>query len=92
MGLPVHMSGDESQMSHQARKFGAELSEASQLPVVYFDERFSSAIAEELLQGAGLTKKKRKARLDKLAAQILLMSWLESSRKNEGNASVEDRH
>jgi putative Holliday junction resolvase len=80
VGLPVHTTGQESQKSAEARRFGKWLAETTKLPVRYFDERFTSANAETLLQGAGLTKKQRKERLDKLAAQILLTAYLESTR------------
>ena len=59
VGLPVHLSGEESQKSHEARQFGKWLTEVTELPVDYFDERFTSAQAEELLQDANLTKKRR---------------------------------
>ncbi len=90
VGLPVYTSGLESQKSIEARKFGAHLQQLTGLPVAFYDERYTSAIAEEMLQGAGLTSKKRKARLDKIAAQILLTSWLESSRNNESSQPIED--
>ncbi len=91
VGLPVHLSGDESQKSHEARQFRAHLAELTGLPVQYFDERFTSTIAGQWLQDAGLTSKKRKARMDKLAAQILLSTWLESSRRSESAESLDDR-
>ena len=81
VGLPVHMSGDEGGMASGARVFGEWLREQLQLPVVYWDERFTSAIAEEHLLEAGLSKKKRKARLDKIAAQILLQSFLDADNR-----------
>jgi putative Holliday junction resolvase len=80
VGLPVHTTGEESQKSAEARRFGAWLAETTQLPVRYFDERFTTANAEALLLDAGLTKKQRQERLDKLAAQILLAAYLESTR------------
>jgi putative Holliday junction resolvase len=80
VGLPVHTSGEESQKSAEARRFGQWLAENTNLPVRFFDERFTTANAEALLQDAGLTKKRRKDRLDKLAAQILLSAYLESTR------------
>ena len=80
VGLPVHTSGHESQKSHKARQFGDWLAKQTGLPVRYFDERYTTVQAEELLQGAKLTSKRRKERLDKLAAQILLAAYLESSR------------
>jgi putative Holliday junction resolvase len=80
IGLPVHLSGEESQKSREARQFGQWVQQLTSLPVCFFDERFTSAQAESLLQAAELTKKRRKERLDKLAAQILLTAYLESPR------------
>ncbi len=77
VGLPVHLDGHESQKSSQARQFGSWLHEKTALPVVFFDERFTTVEAEQMLAAAEFTKKQRKARLDKLAAQILLASFLE---------------
>lgn len=78
VGLPVHLDGRESQKSREAREFGEWLASTTGVPVVYFDERFTTAEAEQHLGAAELTKKQRKARLDKLAAQILLAAFLEA--------------
>lgn len=80
VGLPVHLDGGESQKSTEARKFGAWLSEMTGVEVAYFDERFTTFDAEQHLAAAQLSKKKRKARLDKLAAQIMLAAYLEQLR------------
>ncbi|MCP4480053.1 MAG: RuvX/YqgF family protein, partial [Planctomycetaceae bacterium] len=61
----------------------------SRLPVTWFDESYTSAHATLLLQQAGLTRKKRKQRLDKIAAQILLSTYLESSRQSDTTGSIE---
>jgi putative holliday junction resolvase len=78
VGLPVHLDGRESGKSQDARRFGQWLIETTGVPVVFFDERFTTAEAERLLASAKLTKKRRKERLDKLAAQILLTAYLEA--------------
>lgn len=78
VGLPVHSDGGESQKSGEARAFGAWLEQITGVPVAFFDERFTTVEAERMLLGARLTKARRKARLDKLAAQILLTAYLES--------------
>jgi len=83
VGLPVHLDGGESQKSREARAFGKWLSEKTGLPVEFFDERFTSSEAEALLEGANLTKKQRKARLDQLAAQIMLTAYLESGARGQ---------
>jgi putative Holliday junction resolvase len=85
VGLPVHLSGDESQKSFEARAFGQWLGEATQLPVEYFDERFTTSEADELLGAAKLTKKQRQARRDQLAAQIMLTAYLEAGGRGQDN-------
>ena len=47
VGLPVHMSGDESQKSQEARRFGAWLEQLTEVPVGYFDERYTTSMARE---------------------------------------------
>lgn len=78
VGLPVHLDGRESGKSLEAREFGQWLGQATGVPVDFFDERFSTSQAERVLGEAKLTKKKRQARLDMLAAQIMLTAYLES--------------
>ncbi len=78
VGLPIHLSGDESAKSTEARAFGKWLHETTGLPVAFADERFSTVEAESALWNAGLTHKKRKARRDRLAAQILLQGYMEA--------------
>jgi putative Holliday junction resolvase len=87
VGLPVHLDGHESGKSREARQFGAWIAATTGVEVVYFDERFTSAEAEQHLAEAKLTKKQRKARLDKLAAQILLAGYLEAGKFGASSAS-----
>ncbi len=92
VGLPVHLDGRESQKSREARQFGTWLAETTSLPVEYFDERFTSYEAEQHLLNAGLTKKKRRARLDKVAAQIMLTAYLErTDREPRVERGLDDR-
>jgi putative Holliday junction resolvase len=83
VGLPVHMSGDEGGKAREARAFGQWLFLETGLPVRFGDERFSSLIAEQHLLNAELSKKKRKARLDMLAAQLILQAYLDRTHKTE---------
>lgn len=86
VGLPVHLDGRESQKSFEARQFGTWLADTTKLPVAFFDERFTTAEADQFLGLAKLTKKQRAARRDKLAAQILLSAYLEATRPGEPGA------
>lgn len=78
IGLPLHMNGNESQKSREAAKFAIWLSQITQLPYTFQDERLTSFQAEKLLLAAEMTNKQRKERMDKLAAQILLQMWLDA--------------
>jgi putative holliday junction resolvase len=90
VGLPVHLHGGESQKSTEARAFGKWLNEVTGVPVEFFDERFTTAEADELLSAAKLTKKQRQARRDQLAAQIMLTAYLESGGRETGEAQSID--
>jgi putative Holliday junction resolvase len=78
VGLPVHMNGDEGVKAKEARAYGTWLTGVTGLPVVYHDERCTTAAAEEMLWAAGLTHKQRKERRDKLAAMLILQAYLDA--------------
>ena len=81
IGLPLHLSGRESQKSKEIERFAQWLREFSGCPVAFYDERFSTATADELI-GGELTRKQRKARIDKIAAQVILADYLQSDRRS----------
>jgi putative Holliday junction resolvase len=78
VGLPIHLNGREGHLAVQARIFGDWLAGVTGRRVIYFDERFTTVEADHLLTGAGLTSRKRKSLRDKLAAQVLLQSYLDA--------------
>lgn len=83
VGLPVHLSGNESQKSTEAREFGKWLGETTGLPVEFFDERFTTAEADQMLGAVKFTKKQKQARHDQLAAQIMLTAYLEAGGRGQ---------
>jgi len=85
VGLPVHLHGGESQKSAEARNFGEWLAKITGIEVQYFDERFTTSEAERILGAANLTKKKKQARRDQLAAQIMLTAYLEAGARGQSN-------
>lgn len=78
VGLPLHADGRESEKSQECRGFAQWLSGVTDRPVVLWDERFTSAAAERILIDAGLTRKQRKSRVDRLAAQMFLQSFIDA--------------
>jgi putative Holliday junction resolvase len=78
VGLPLHSDGSESEISREARSFGEWLTLSTRLPVIFWDERFTSDRAEEALLGANMSPRDRKARRDRVAAQMILQAYLEA--------------
>ncbi len=78
IGLPVHTNGQEGVKALEAREFGTWLGTLCGLPVIYWDERFTTVEAESAMWAAGLTHKRRKERRDKVAAQLLLQAYLDA--------------
>ncbi len=81
IGLPIHCDGNESQKSAEVRTFADWLGALSGLPYALFDERFSTAEARRLLRDSGLSPKKKKQNVDRLAAHLILSHFVEA-RKN----------
>ena len=80
VGLPLHISGQPSEKSVEAIAFGNWLFDITGLSVNWIDERFTTAAAREILNASSLSGKKRKAKLDQIAAQVILKTYLESDR------------
>ena len=78
VGLPVHLDGHEGKKAAEARTFGQWLGEITALPVRFWDERFTTVEAERHLWSAGLSHKRRRARRDQVAAQVLLQSFIDA--------------
>lgn len=78
MGLPLNMDGTEGERAQIHRKFGEKLEELSKVKVVFIDERLTSAEAEEILISSGVRREKRKELIDKISAQIILQSYIDT--------------
>jgi putative holliday junction resolvase len=80
VGLPLHMDGTEGASAEAARRFAGALRERTGLPVVLWDERLSSVEAERDMRSAGVTAKGQRGSVDKVAAALVLRSYLEAHR------------
>lgn len=78
LGLPKNMDGTEGDRALVTREFGDRLQEASGITVVYQDERLTTVSAERMLIDADVRREKRKQVIDKVAATIILQSYLDS--------------
>lgn len=77
VGLPYELDGSEARSARLARQVGDALHEATGLPVVYIDERYSSVEAEQRLIQADLSRARRKQVVDQAAAVIILQQFLD---------------
>jgi putative Holliday junction resolvase len=78
VGLPLHANGEESESSRAARALAAWLTKLTGLPAVMWDERFSSWSAEDALREANVKWQKRKGKVDRIAAQMILQTYLDA--------------
>jgi putative Holliday junction resolvase len=80
LGLPVNMDGSEGPRCQSTRAFARNFARLSSLPIVYWDERLSTAAVERMLIQADASRAKRDQVIDKLAAAWILQAALDSLR------------
>ena len=78
LGLPIRTNGEEGTAAATVRQFGNWVAAKTKRPLVYVDERYSSAEAELLIWSRGESPSKLKRPLDSLAAQVILQSYLDA--------------
>ncbi len=80
VGVPYQMDGSVSERGQQILNFAEKIREAFSLPIVFWDESFSTVNAEKKLIEGNMSRKKRKKVIDKIAAVFILQEYLESKR------------
>jgi putative Holliday junction resolvase len=78
VGLPKNLSGKETAAAQAVRAEVDELRAALAVPVVFWDERLSTVTAQRSLIAGGMRRKQRKDNVDKVAAAVILQSWLDA--------------
>ena len=78
VGYPLRLSGVEGKQSEKMQLFAEELRKKFGLPVHLWDERLTSSQANRILREAELSIKKRAEAVDRLAAVLILQSWIEA--------------
>lgn len=78
VGHPLNMDGSEGPQGKLTRRFAEALRLATSQPVHLWDERLSTAQADIYLADGEFTRKQRKGRRDKVAAQVILQSFLDA--------------
>ena len=80
MGFPLNMDGSEGPRCQSARAFVRNLVKLTSIPIVFWDERLSTVAVTRVMLEADMSRAKRAANVDKLAAAYILQSFLDSSR------------
>ncbi|MFI4901774.1 MAG: Holliday junction resolvase RuvX [Burkholderiales bacterium] len=80
VGIPVHADGAEHAMTARAREFVRMLERRFGLPVAMVDERYTTAIAQQLLDTSSLPRARHRSVRDQVAAQVILQSWFDDPR------------
>ncbi len=84
-GLPLMLSGEDSPQTVKVREFVTMLENKlrsmgfKDVKVVFQDERFTTKMSEAVLMEAGVRRENRKQHLDRMAAQIILQSYLDAN-------------
>ncbi|MDP3236348.1 MAG: Holliday junction resolvase RuvX [Myxococcales bacterium] len=78
VGLPLNMDGSEGPRALATRKFGDALAKASNLLIIYQDERLTTVAAERSLLEADVSRQKRREVIDQVAASLILQGWLDA--------------
>jgi putative Holliday junction resolvase len=87
IGLPLELDGREGDAARRARQLAARVAELSKLDVTLWDERLSSRAAERALAASGMRGAERKRRVDRVAAALILQSYLDAQRARDDDGT-----
>lgn len=86
VGLPRNMDGTLGASAQKAQAFADKLMEAG-IPVVLWDERLSTKSAQRSLIEGGMRREQRRDTVDKVAAAVILQTYLDAQTRNQHEAS-----
>ena len=81
VGLPLTLSGEIGPQAHVIQLFVERLKGVLTAPIHMFDERLTTVAAERMMVDLGMKPEQRKARIDEVAASIILQDFLDSTRQ-----------
>ncbi|MDP9371220.1 MAG: Holliday junction resolvase RuvX [Chloroflexota bacterium] len=92
IGLPVGLNGREGPQARAVRAFAERLAPLLDVPIEFWDERFTTTEAERLLLERGLSREERRARIDAAAAAIMLQGYVDAKRPRPPRRDDHDDH
>jgi putative holliday junction resolvase len=78
LGLPINMDSSEGPRAQSTRAFARNLGKLTPLPIIFWDERWSTVVVTRTMIEADMSRAKRAANVDKLAATYILQSMLDA--------------
>ena len=92
IGLPVSLNGQEGPQARRVRAFAARLAPLLDVPIDFWDERFTTAEAERTMIERGMSREKRRARIDAAAAAIMLQGYVDDKRPRRPPPAHDEPH
>ncbi|CAN5507241.1 Holliday junction resolvase RuvX [soil metagenome] len=83
LGMPLNMDGTEGPRAQSTRAFARNLAKLTEIPIIYWDERLTTAAVQRMLISADVSRARRAVVVDKVAAAYLLQSALDSLKRAE---------
>ena len=90
VGLPLHLNGETGTQAQRIKKFAEKLAQQVNLPIVFWDESFTTFEAAQILRGTKKRRKKRKQIIDQVAAVLILEGYLEELRNSRRRSQADD--
>jgi putative Holliday junction resolvase len=85
VGMPLNLKGEKGKKAEEVEKFVADLKRTTTVEIIQWDERFTTSLAHDTLLRMGTKRddrRKKKARVDAMAAAILLQGYLDSRKRS----------
>ena len=80
LGLPKNMDNSEGPRAQISRNFKAKLEAETTTPIVLWDERLTTKVAQDVLIAGGVRREKRKSHVDTMAATLILQNYLDATK------------
>ena len=90
VGLPLQLDGETGTQAKKVKNFAKRLAQQVNLPIVFWDESFTTVEAAQILRGTKKRRKKRRQVIDQVAAVLILEGYLEELRNSRGKGQVDE--
>jgi len=85
IGMPTSLSGEAGPAAQKAAQFARALAAKTNLQVITWDERLTTALAEKTMVAADVKRRQRRQKIDKVAATLILQNYLDAHADEQTN-------